>query len=79
MEYKVFSSFSYSKVSGVLENRQVNTSVSSFRFNLNNNINLTDSFTIQLVGFYQTKQNLNNGGVMKHSHGEVRFKYSKEN
>ena len=63
MEYKVFL-FSYSKVSGVLENRQVNTSVTSFRFNLNNDINLTDSFTIQLVGFYQTKQNLNNGGVL---------------
>ena len=61
---RYFTSFSYSKVSGSLENRQVNTSVTSFRFNLNNNINLTDSFTIQLVGFYQTKQNLNNGGVL---------------
>ena len=35
------------------------------KMSLNNNINLSDSFTIQLVGFYQTKQNLNNGGVME--------------
>ena len=28
-------------------------------------LNITDSFTIQVVGFYQTKQNLNNGGFMR--------------
>ena len=32
---------------------------------MNNDLNITDSFTIQVVGFYQTKQNLNNGGFMR--------------
>ena len=32
---------------------------------MNNDFNITDSFTIQVVGFYQTKRNLNNGGYMR--------------
>ena len=49
----------------MVDTREIDNSITSLRFNMNNNINVTDSFTIQVVGFYQTKQNLNNGGFMR--------------
>ena len=42
----------------------VNRSVESLRFNMNHYITLGEKLSMQLIGFYQTKQNLNNGGIM---------------
>tara|TARA_A100001011_G_scaffold164604_1_gene173224 strand:+ start:211 stop:2604 length:2394 start_codon:yes stop_codon:yes gene_type:complete len=62
---RYFTSLSYSEVKGIVDTREIDNSITSLRFNMNNNINVTDSFTIQVVGFYQTRQNLNNGGFMR--------------
>ena len=62
---RYFTSLSYSEVNGLVDTRLINNSITSLRFNMNNDLNITDSFTIQVVGFYQTKRNLNNGGYMR--------------
>lgn len=62
---RYFTSLSYSEVNGLVDTRLINNSITSLRFNMNNDFNITDSFTIQVVGFYQTKRNLNNGGYMR--------------
>ena len=62
---RYFTSLSYSEVNGLVDTRLINNSITSLRFNMNNDFNITDSFTIQVVGFYQTKSNLNNGGYMR--------------
>ncbi len=62
---RYFTSLSYSEVRGIVDTREIDNSITSLRFNMNNDLNITDSFTIQIVGFYQTKQNLNNGGYMR--------------
>lgn len=62
---RYFTSLSYSEVNGLVDTRLINNSITSLRFNMNNDLNITDSFTIQVVGFYQTKTNLNNGGYMR--------------
>ena len=62
---RYFTSLSYSEVNGLVDSRLINNSITSLRFNMNNDLNITDSFTIQVVGFYQTKRNLNNGGYMR--------------
>jgi hypothetical protein len=62
---RYFTSLSYSEVRGIVDTREIDNSITSLRFNMNNDLNITDSFTIQVVGFYQTKQNLNNGGFMR--------------
>ncbi len=62
---RAFTSLSYSEINGVVDSRLINNSITSLRFNMNNDFNITDSFTIQVIGFYQTKRNLNNGGYMR--------------
>ena len=62
---RYFTSLSYSEVNGLVDTRLINNSITSLRFNMNNDFNITDSFTIQVIGFYQTKRNLNNGGYMR--------------
>ena len=62
---RYFTSLSYSEVNGLVDTRLINNSITSLRFNMNNDFNITDSFTIQVLGFYQTKRNLNNGGYMR--------------
>lgn len=62
---RYFTSLSFSEVNGLVDARLINNSITSLRFNMNNDLNITDSFTIQVVGFYQTKRNLNNGGYMR--------------
>lgn len=62
---RYFTSVSYSEVRGIVDTREIDNSITSLRFNMNNDLDITDSFTIQVVGFYQTKQNLNNGGFMR--------------
>ena len=42
----------------------IDNSVTSVRFNMNNNIRLTDSWRVEVSGFYQSKTNLNNGGFL---------------
>ena len=61
---RCFTTLSSSKVVGMLDEIPVNRSVESLRFNMNHYITLGEKLSMQLIGFYQTKQNLNNGGVM---------------
>ena len=61
---RCFTTLSSSKVVGMIGEIPVNRSVESLRFNMNHYITLGEKLSMQLIGFYQTKQNLNNGGVM---------------
>ena len=62
---RFFTSLSYSEVQGLVDDYEIDNSVTSLRFNINNDINISDSFTVQVLGFYNTRRNLNNGGYMR--------------
>ena len=61
---RYFTSLSYAQAQGELNGLFIDNSMTSVRFNMNNNIRLTDSWRVEVSGFYQSKTNLNNGGFM---------------
>ena len=61
---RYFTSLSYAQVQGEMNGLFIDNSMTSVRFNMNNNVRLTDSWRVEVSGFYQSKTNLNNGGFM---------------
>ena len=60
-----FSTLTYSKLQGRLNDILVKNELFSVRFNINNSINLPNGYKFQFSGFYQTKQNMNEGGILR--------------
>lgn len=60
-----FSTLTYSILQGRLNDILVRNDLFSVRFNINNSINLPNGYKFQFSGFYQTKQNMNEGGILR--------------
>ncbi len=61
---RLFTTFSSSAIEGSIGEVSIDRRMESARINMNNDIKISDTTSLQIVGFYQSKQNLNNGGIL---------------
>ncbi len=61
---RFFTTFSSSAIEGSIGDVSIDRRMESARLNMNNDIRISDTTSLQIVGFYQSKQNLNNGGIL---------------